>query len=197
MEHPLPVKAILLLMRLCMLQKLIKENGEFGVFSAELIAEGTLVFSSADWVNDEVSGWQLLTLEEVEKLPEYEKEMYLRYSYDKDFNLMIGTFLWENATHLSNFINHSCEPNTRYDLNDNIVAARDILPGEEITVDYGTFVVNVDQNFLCRCGSASCRGQVKKDDWKHLVERYQFFFPRFLHPEIEKLPARQNIRHTD
>ncbi len=170
-----------------MLHKLTKENGEFGIFTDELIPAGTLIFSSEDWVSDEVSGWTMLTVQEIESLPGDEKEKFLRYSYDKDFNMVIGTFQWENAIHLSNYINHSCSPSTRYDRNDNIVAFRDITPGEEITVDYGTFIVNVDQEFHCDCGSLNCRKMVQKDDWKTLVSTYGYFFPRFIQPAIRKL----------
>lgn len=170
-----------------MLHKVIKRDGEFGIFTDSSIEKGTLIFSSLDWVSDEQSGWALLSINDINRLNPKIKEQFLRYSYDKDFNSIIGTFNWSNATHLSNFINHSCNPNSVYDLNDNIIAYRDIREGEEITIDYGTFIVNIDQNFICQCGSERCRQYIKKDDWRFLAFVYQYSFPTFMHREIENL----------
>jgi SET domain-containing protein len=57
------------------------------------------------------------------------------------------------------YVNHCCEPNcfmrvTRGHII--IYALRDILPGEELTLDYGvTYHPNTKR---CLCGAASCRG---------------------------------------
>jgi len=80
-----------------------------------------------------------------------------------------------------------------YDENDNIIANRIIYKGEELTIDYGNFIVNVDQNFNCRCGAESCRGRITKEDWKSLVHKLGFHFPKFMHPEIEKILATARI----
>ena len=58
-------------------------------------------------------------------------------------------------------INHSCDPNLysciqrRHIL---YMSKRDILPGEELTIDY-RFSDKVDK-VRCRCGSAKCRGTI-------------------------------------
>ena len=56
------------------------------------------------------------------------------------------------------YINHSCEPNADVLVIDGfmiVFALREILPGEEITVDY---LNSFDQDqALCQCRSASCR----------------------------------------
>jgi len=59
------------------------------------------------------------------------------------------------------FINHSCEPNTRsWIVKDHILymAKRDIQPGEELTIDYHfePDVITVS----CRCGAVRCRGTI-------------------------------------
>ena len=97
---------------------------------------------------------------------------------------MVGTFDWQRARHISNFMNHSCDPNMVYGLDDDIVASRDIEAGEELTIDYGNFIVNVDQDFECGCGHRSCRHRILRDDWIDLVPRLGFSFPRFMHDEI-------------
>ena len=56
------------------------------------------------------------------------------------------------------YINHSCEPNADVLIMDSLMivfALREILPGEEVTVDYlNSF--DHDQT-LCECRTASCR----------------------------------------
>jgi hypothetical protein len=71
-------------------------------------------------------------------------------------------------------INHSCEPNAEM-LNEDdelwLHALRDILPGEEITFDYGYDI----EHFLdhpCRCGTPSCVGYiVSRSQWDKLRRR--------------------------
>ena len=56
------------------------------------------------------------------------------------------------------YINHSCEPNADVVIIDRLMivfALREILPGEEITVDYLNSFEH-DQT-LCQCRAASCR----------------------------------------
>ena len=61
----------------------------------------------------------------------------------------------------SQFINHSCQPNTFLRIiHEHIIffALRDIEPGEELTLDY------VDSyhpdDYPCRCGVENCRGTI-------------------------------------
>lgn len=68
-------------------------------------------------------------------------------------------------------INHSCEPNSEMVNEDDelwLYAMREILPGEEITFDYGYEI----EHFLdhpCRCGTDSCVGYiVSQTQWKQL-----------------------------
>jgi SET domain-containing protein len=65
-----------------------------------------------------------------------------------------------NGTH---YINHSCEPNcfmkTLYG-HIQFYALRDILPGEEITVDYEN-TLHSDKK-RCYCGAKTCRGTINK-----------------------------------
>ncbi|MFN0124265.1 MAG: SET domain-containing protein [Blastocatellia bacterium] len=59
------------------------------------------------------------------------------------------------------YINHSCQPNcfTRTSHGRILfLALRDIEPGEEITVDYGSSYHEGQKR--CRCGAAKCRGAI-------------------------------------
>ncbi len=61
----------------------------------------------------------------------------------------------------SQFINHSCEPNSFVRImHGHIIffALRDIEPGEEITLDYVESYHPNDKR--CRCGAARCRGTI-------------------------------------
>src|SRR5262249_35167952 len=60
------------------------------------------------------------------------------------------------------FVNHSCEPSCRSTGFDLEIAVRDILPGEQLTDDYGS--LNVDYEFACSCGSTQCRRFVRATD---------------------------------
>jgi hypothetical protein len=45
----------------------------------------------------------------------------------------------------------------------------DLAVGHELTLDYGGFVVNYDEPFVCACGAAACRGRVTRHDWRALA----------------------------
>ncbi|PYS52643.1 MAG: SET domain-containing protein-lysine N-methyltransferase [Acidobacteria bacterium] len=65
-----------------------------------------------------------------------------------------------NGTH---YINHSCEPNGYMKIlygHIQFYALRDILPGEEITIDY-EYTLHSDKK-RCYCGAKTCRGTINK-----------------------------------
>lgn len=65
-----------------------------------------------------------------------------------------------NGTH---YVNHSCAPNSYMKITHGhilFMALRDILPGEEITLDYVT-TYHSDKK-KCSCASVSCRGTINK-----------------------------------
>ncbi len=65
---------------------------------------------------------------------------------------------------LDDFTNHSCEPNCglRVDASGfDMIALRDIAAGEELTYDYSTHQEHPEEDMLCCCGAASCRGVIR------------------------------------
>jgi SET domain-containing protein len=57
------------------------------------------------------------------------------------------------------FTNHCCSPNARLSIRDGRIefyAMRDILPGEEITVNYGE--THHEGTLKCQCGAPNCIG---------------------------------------
>ena len=57
------------------------------------------------------------------------------------------------------FMNHSCEPNARV-VGRQVVAGRDIAPGEQITFHYNTTEHEMAEPFRCTCGTSSCAGVI-------------------------------------
>jgi len=98
-------------------------------------------------------------------------------TFDQDyFHLVDNAYFFQggldptlNGTH-----NHSCSPNA-YIEDNTIRALRDIVIGEEITIDYGSFIVHdyiiVDK---CKCGSTDCRKTITGHDWLNynLAKKY-------------------------
>lgn len=58
------------------------------------------------------------------------------------------------------FANHSCAPNAGLVNDVDLVAMRDLAPGEEIRYDYSTTMDEESWTMECRCGSGQCRGVV-------------------------------------
>lgn len=78
-------------------------------------------------------------------------------------------------------INHACDPNTWLEGLD-VVARRDIAPGEELTIDYATFCGPAMAPFECECASPDCRAIVRGADCHsaELRERYKGHLSDFI-----------------
>jgi uncharacterized protein len=103
-----------------------------GLFADEFIPAGTEVWQFTP-------GYDLeLTVEEMEKHPQYVREFFDHYGY-LDFNSNRYLLCFDNAR----FINHSNNPNIRTDYtrarHGVDIAVREIAEGEEITTDYRLF----------------------------------------------------------
>ena len=64
------------------------------------------------------------------------------------------------------FINHSCDPNIYIDGQIVFRTLREITPDEELTIDYGSFMI-LDRVIIknCRCNSLSCRKKIHGADY--------------------------------
>ncbi len=90
-----------------------------------------------------------------------------------DASLQIDADLFlESTSSIDDYLNHSCKPNSSIDWSNLILSAsREVLPGEEITIDYNTCEFDMtalqkDHSFGCQCRSADCIRVVK--GFKHL-----------------------------
>ena len=118
----------------------------YGVFATRRIPRGTIT-----WALDPLDRrWSAL---EAEALGPAFEPILRRYGYLDDEGKRVIS--WDHGR----YVNHSCAPSTASGGDDHFeVALRDIEVGEEITDDYGEFLA--DETFLCRCGAATCRGDV-------------------------------------
>jgi len=121
----------------------------YGVVATRLIPRGTIT-----WVSDEFD--RIYSPGEVGRMSRLHREIMDKYSFvDPAGNLVL---CWD----LARYVNHSCRPTCLSAGYDFELAIRDIHPGEELTDDYGT--LNLDADFMCRCGSGECRLVIMPSD---------------------------------
>jgi D-alanine-D-alanine ligase-like ATP-grasp enzyme len=123
----------------------------YGIFATQLINKNDIVFKgegqaqriiSKNYVNN---NWD-----------EKQREEFKHYAYPIGPEVYI---LWdENPVNWAPQ-NHSCAANTGYKGLD-VSALREIEVGEELTLDYATFLNENIEPFKCNCGAINCRGIV-------------------------------------
>lgn len=75
----------------------------------------------------------------------------------------------------AHFANHSCDPTLWHTGPYTVATRRDVVAGEEATIDYGTQSGAAGFRMTCSCSTSSCRGVVTSDDWQddELQRRYE------------------------
>ena len=128
-----------------------------GVFATKLIPKGTIV-----WALDPLD--QVLEPALVDSLDEQRRRLVLKHAYRDRYGKYV--LCWDYGK----FINHSFHANcmgTAYEIE---IAVRDILPGDELTDDYGT--LNVDEPFECQAEADTDRTCVMSDDLLHYSDEW-------------------------
>ena len=129
------------------------ESMGHGVVAMKLIPAGTIVYVK-DNLEIEMDASHPLFHDR------FYREIIDKYSYiEPTGNYVIS---WD----LAKYVNHSCSSNTLSTGYGFEIAVRDILPGEELTDDYG--MLNIEQELLCSCGSPGCRHKIQTDDLMYL-----------------------------
>lgn len=160
-----------------------------GVFAAEPIKKREAIFTCDLAVCD------YLKIEEVKsgRTREEALRLFAQYPAQRDFmhkySYMVDddTYDWprdwlEQKLHENcMFFNHSCDPNCGFKTDDQnqIVALRDIEPGEELCYDYQCLDTEASfyDGLKCLCGSYKCRGTLQFDqyrnvDWQNALYKY-------------------------
>lgn len=130
----------------------------------------------------------------IEELPADARRAYCHFMYktgDDEFQslaefneLAPEEYTSVRTADISNYMNHSCEPTCLFvqpgdGYNGVMIAARDLVPGDELTFDYATSEdCDLAGSWKCSCGTSSCRGTVTPDDWARaeLQARYAGHF---------------------
>lgn len=149
------------------------EKGQ-GVFAKELVKKGEH-FHIPDGV--------IRTNKEIEAAGQ--RGYDLCFQIDENHCLCPKDFDHPSAEWLTN---HSCDPNTASLLSiHESVTLQDILPGEEVTIDYGTFDDDPNYSMECLCGAKNCRGVITGNDWKlpELQEKYRGYFQKNIQDKID------------
>ncbi|HXH56169.1 hypothetical protein [Iamia sp.] len=69
-----------------------------------------------------------------------------------------------------------------------LATRRDVIAGEEASIDYGTVSRADGFKMACRCGAPACRGEVTSADWMRveLHERYRDHWVSALQERIDR-----------
>ena len=143
-----------------------------------MIFQGQLIIKNEDEVKNIVSLKYAL-----ENFKGLKRELFIKYAYPISDELFVT---WSKEAKDWRPIIHSCEPNMWFDKEcDNIYARRDIIEGELLTMDYCTFLIQMEglsDGFNCICSEKSCRKTIKLDDCfrKELKEKYKGHFSIYL-----------------
>ena len=120
----------------------------YGIYAAKNISEGEIIFAG------EEKPHRLVTKKYVEQnWNTDELNSFRKYAWPVSSEVYI---LWDNAPAEWAPQNHSCNPNTEY-AGLNVTAIKNIIAGEELTLDYTTFLNNEMESFICNCGAENCK----------------------------------------
>jgi uncharacterized protein len=120
----------------------------YGTFATRFIPKGTIT-----WVRDPLD--QTFSQALVDRMTPLQRSILDKYSFQDARGDWV--LCWDHAR----FLNHSCRANCLSPGFEFEIAVRDILPGEEITDDYGMLYTDP---FTCHCRQKGCRGTVHQDD---------------------------------
>lgn len=156
-----------------------------GYFSRKKILKGAIVF---------IFGGMPFFQNRLELLAKNNQEKYLFYRsvihLSDDFYLKAFDGFHKSVK--SRLINHSCNPNLIIEGQIIVRAFRDIMPSEELCLDYSTLSNPQDDHIIiesCLCKTTPCRKQIRSLDWRSrtLREKYGTHFSFDLLKHMNKL----------
>ena len=123
----------------------------YGIYATENLETGEIIF------NGEGMAQRIVTKTFVEKnWNAKEKEDFRRYAYPISDEVFL---IWHENPKNWAPQNHSCNANTSYD-GLNVIATREIKIGDELTLNYNSFLDTSMEPFMCKCGSENCIGLI-------------------------------------
>lgn len=137
--------------------RFINEFLGYGVFATQFIPKGTIV-----WILDDLD--QKFDPNDVAALDPIARERLIKYSYRDQQGRYI--LCWDIARYVNHSFNASCVATPyRFEL-----ATRNLVPGDELTDDYGYF--NLDKPFFCFPEPGCDRTQVLPEDFLHCYPQW-------------------------
>ncbi|KAG5463849.1 hypothetical protein LSCM1_00021 [Leishmania martiniquensis] len=127
--------------------------------AAKALRKGDVVFE------DERRSFAMVTRPHVEKYWDGpSKKTFTEYAWPLDSEGHLYA-IWDDDPQRWRPINHSCDPNCIFAAPHslNVIAARDIAAGEDLSMDYATFCDGTMKPFHCLCGADGCRGLIIPD----------------------------------
>jgi uncharacterized protein len=169
----------------CTRLQYINDDMGYGVFASVLIPKGTIVYVK-DPLEIEVDEKTFNTY------PTVLQNHIEKYSYIDERGVRIIS--WDMAK----YVNHCCDFNTISTGYGFEIAVRDILPGEEITDEYGLF--NMGYEMSVGCSKPDCRGRVSALDadlywqkWDKMIQDALLVFNEVEQPLLPLVEA--DVRH--
>jgi hypothetical protein len=135
-------------------------NGEVGAFALRGFKEGEIIVRDEEFGDNNT-----MSVDKYNKLDKDTKELVKAHS-----TITVNSvFMPANINYLRpiNYFNHSCEPNTGFDLHGNYIAMKDIPKNNEFLLDYSFLNTNPDYKMQCLCGSKNCRKVITGNEWKN------------------------------
>ncbi|MEO7523189.1 MAG: SET domain-containing protein-lysine N-methyltransferase [Ferruginibacter sp.] len=134
----------------------------FGIYALHDIAKNELVFKG------EEKAQRIATKSYISNnWDDKELENFKKYAYPLSKEIFL---LWDENPAGWAPQNHSCNANTGYK-GLNVYALRNILQGEELTLDYALFLDEHMEPFNCTCGSEYCKGYITGIALNSVTER--------------------------
>ena len=134
----------------------------YGIYATANIASNELIFKG------EEMNQRIVTKRYVdENWNVKEKEIFAKYAYPLSNEVYL---LWDDNPGGWAPQNHSSNPNTGYS-GLNVIALRNIKKGEELTLNYASFLDETMEPFNCRCGASNCRGLITGITHNSVTER--------------------------
>lgn len=123
----------------------------YGIYATNNIAANELIFKGEEMAQ------RIVTKRHVDQnWDDNQKEIFRKYAYPLSKEVFL---LWDNNPYEWAPQNHSCSPNTAFD-GLNVKAISNIKNGDELTLDYASFLDENMEPFKCQCGSPNCRGLI-------------------------------------
>jgi D-ala D-ala ligase C-terminus/SET domain len=134
----------------------------YGIYATQEISANDLIFKGEELAQ------RIVTRRHVEKNWNVkEKEIFSKYAYPLSNEVYL---LWDDNPSGWAPQNHSCNANTGYS-GLNVVALRDIKKGEELTLNYASFLDETMEPFNCQCGAPNCSGLITGITHNSVTER--------------------------